>query len=35
MRELYLYGISGLVSPHFQKLSVQFQITTFQEPIGG
>lgn len=35
VRELYLYGISGLVSHNFQKLSVQFQITTFQEPIGG
>lgn len=29
IREFYIYGLSGLVSPDFQKLSVQFQITTF------
>lgn len=33
VRQLYLYGVSGLVSPDFQKLSVQFQINTFQERI--
>lgn len=30
MREFYIYGEHGLVSPDFQKLSIQFQITTFK-----
>lgn len=30
MKEFYIYGENGLVSPDFQKLSIQFQITTFK-----